>query len=367
VIGSGLTLAACGRVSLGTRNMVEEGLGGSGSDSRVGEPGVENAPGVFGADDAPVPAMEMPVDAALADPTSSAPNEQPSCRREQPRCGLDQDDCCAALSVPAGTFAFTADSLGTLVMVTLSSHRLERFEVTVGRAREFIANYDDWRASGEPTPGLGGHPRIADSGWRDAFTAELPATGAALADRWASCALSEFGTFAAEADGRASARVPLNCATWYEAFAFCAWDGGRLPTLAELQYSATGGAEGRTYPWGDAPPPNLERASFGCGGSVVDRPECLAAPSVEVGRHPLGRGRFGQDDLAGSMAEWALDGAPTITESCSDCASLIDGSVRTLRGGSWFEGPESLAAGAFVIMEPYVVAPFGGVRCARDQ
>lgn len=27
-----------------------------------------------------------------------------------------------------------------------------------------------------------------------------------------------------------SDNLPMNCLSWYEAFAFCIWDGGRLPT-----------------------------------------------------------------------------------------------------------------------------------------
>jgi sulfatase modifying factor 1 len=375
-IGSGLVLAACGRVSLGSQSDLggEAARGGSGGvDAAAGQGGSRDGgagsggagvggtgPGAGGSD----PSR----DAGSLDDAGSLELEPPSCRRELPRCGVGAgDDCCASPLVPGGSFAFAADSTGTRVAVTLSSFRLDRFELTVGRAREFIADYDHWRDAGEPTPDLGAHPRIADSGWRAEFTELLPATGAELEARWTSCALSSLSTFAVAGDGTATDRVPLNCVSWFEAAAFCAWDGGRLPTLAELEYAGMGGDQDRSYAWGDTPPPNAERASFGCAVQQAERPECRGAPSAEVGARPLGVGRFGQDDLTGSMSEWALDGAPTLAEPCSDCASLIDVSIRSWRGGSWLDNPEMLDNAVFYTQPPNVAAPYNGVRCARDE
>jgi formylglycine-generating enzyme required for sulfatase activity len=163
------------------------------------------------------------------------------------------------------------------------------------------------------------------------------------------------------------------CLTWYEAFAFCAWDGGRLPSEAEWEYAAAGGAENRRYPWGPDPPTDYSnQAVIDCafGGTPV---ECFSNDIPPVGSSPAGNGRYGQADLAGSVWEFTLDWySPTfyanVADGAKDVANLSQTVVgqRTLRGGN-FVGPGTNTRVALRnTLYPTSRYDGIGVRCARD-
>lgn len=86
---------------------------------------------------------------------------------------------------------------------------------------------------------------------------------------------------------------PRACVTWYEAEAYAAWRGGRLPTEAEWEYAARG-PESRVYPWGDA----WDSARANVVGSTE---------AVPVGSYPRGASWAGAQDLAGNVMEWVSD------------------------------------------------------------
>jgi formylglycine-generating enzyme required for sulfatase activity len=160
--------------------------------------------------------------------------------------------------------------------------------------------------------------------------------------------------------------LPINCVNWWEAYAFCIWDDGFLPSETEWEYVAAGGSQEREYPWGSTDPGTSNQyAIYGCY-YPNDAGSCSGVTNIApVGSATLGVGLWGQLDLEGDVFVWNLDWHAAYVSPCTDCAYLTTASSRVLRGGSYNDNTLGL-------LPPYrgydsPTSRYGGLgfRCAR--
>jgi len=291
----------------------------------------------------------QPTDAAPDGVGDAADASGSGCSALPATCGASaSESCCTTLSVPGGTFNRSNDAT---YPATVSSFKLDKFEISVGRFRAFV-NEGFGTQAAAPQASAGAHPKVANSGWNASWNASLPPDASTFKAQLKCTTPSGSATWTDTPGGNEG--KPINCITWYEAFAFCVWDGGRLPTEAEWNYAAAGGNEQRTYPWGSTAP----TASLAVFGN---------APLAAVGsKSPSGDAKWGQSDLAGSVWEWNFDLNSAYPMPCADCANTTTGSERGLRGGAWYD-----VATIVTTVRHGQVPTFRdtgvGARCARDS
>ncbi len=153
-------------------------------------------------------------------------------------CGSSQHDCCCTSLevVPNGSFYRSYENAGSGLAAeadpaTVSGFRLDKYLVTVGRFRQFVAA---WSGGWSTAPGSGKHAHLSagrgladssapgsyETGWDGQWDSMVAPSDANLIcgsgnDTWTPSAASNES-------------LPINCTTWYEAYAFCIWDGGFL-------------------------------------------------------------------------------------------------------------------------------------------
>jgi formylglycine-generating enzyme required for sulfatase activity len=322
-------------------------------------------------------------------------------------CGpAGNESCATSVLVTGGTYDRSAPGSWLQYPATVSNFRLDRYEATTGRFRRFVAA---WRGGWRPAAGSGKHahlfngaglaiadsPGTFESGWDSTWNAyvgapgnraEVPTGAGAGASEvdWAVNLRCDPNYATWTTTPATNEKRPQNCLSWYDAAAFCIWDGGFLPTEAEWQYAATGGAEGREYPWGGTRPgADTDRAIHGCFWPAGAGGTCSGVPNIApVGSAPNGRGRWGHVDLSGSMFELVSDRVTSasgqgFTDRCTDCVQRVGGGGAISRGGS-FAPFESSASFPLTLEEflsarwrGYGASPLAvrytdlGVRCAR--
>jgi formylglycine-generating enzyme len=265
-------------------------------------------------------------------------------------CGASSETCCASLEVAGGTYYRTYTNsgdggTGEVDPASVSGFRLDKYEVTVGRFRQFVnawnggAGYMPPAGSGKHTylnggqglVNVGGDAGVAyEPGWVASDDSNIAPTNANLA-----CGAG-FSTWTASAGSNEN--LPVDCVNWWESYAFCIWDGGFLPSEAEWEYAAAGGNQQRQYPWGTtAPGTGNQYAIYDCYYPSGTGPgTCTGVANVApVGTATQGAGVWGQLDLAGEVFEWNLDFYAAYVDPCTDCAYLTAPSKRMGLGGGF--------------------------------
>ncbi len=319
--------------------------------------------------------------------------EPPSCQGSGAGAGLNcggtsgTTDCCATLAVPGNTLSTFDRDDNPSYPATIASFRLDEFEVTVGRFRKFVtALVGGWT----PPNGSGIHTHLNsgsglvdsggtgnEKGWDAAdWNVGLSSLASNPDTEFSSWGSGSTWTHAAGANEH----LPITNVTWYQAYAFCIWDGGFLPSEAEWNYAAEGGAQYQNYyPWGALASVHGSITNYAitacgypsgttgttCSGTVAD-----IAPVGFIAAN--GTAIWGQFDLAGNAIEWNLDWyvSPYATSTCTNCADMTTPLVphpgRVLRGGSYDMPTSEIINSARNNSDPQMLGTDGiGLRCAR--
>jgi sulfatase modifying factor 1 len=306
-------------------------------------------------------------------------------------CGASSECCCTSMKVTAGKYfrTYANDGGGPTEEAdpaAVSSFRLDKYLVTVGRFRQFVAA---WSAGYYPPNGSGKHTHLngglglavapnVDAGQtyepgRDATdwnnVNDIDPTTENLQSG------SPYSTWTPTAT--TNENLPINTVTWWEAYAFCIWDGGFRPSEAEWEYAAAGGSQQLEYPWGSTAP-GTACPGTGCEYAIYDcqypsgSGSCTGVTNIApVGYASLGAVTWGQFDLAGEVYQWNLDwyaNSGLYQDPCTDCAYLTTASDRVIRGDNF----NVFLTAALCLLPPsrngfFPTSRFSiiGFRCAR--
>ncbi len=277
-----------------------------------------------------------PARAGVPGPAEPARPGRPTVPRSRP---VPESIRATMAAIPGGRFlmgtddadGFAVDGEGPVREVTVSPFAIDTLAVTNQRFGRFVAATDH-RTTAE------------DEGWSFVFGGLLPVDfeptrGVAQAPWWRQV----FGADWAHPEGPQSSIVgrlqhPVVHVSWFDAMAYCAWAGVRLPTEAEWEMAARGGLVQARFPWGDELEPggrhrcNVWQGTF---PSLNSRADGYVGTAPVDAYEPNGYGLF---NTSGNVWEWCADWFdPTVatTGPAVDPTGPPTGEQRAIRGGSY--------------------------------
>jgi iron(II)-dependent oxidoreductase len=266
------------------------------------------------------------------------------------------DDFPGDAEMPGGTFLIGATPDGPFVFdnekwaheVVLRPFRISRAPVSNREFREFVEDggYCQpkwWSEEGWRWLETGGAPQLENS-FAKFFNKPIKQSSQALASKEK---LEHPIYWDRDPDGHWQQRVfdryvplhdnlPVVHVSWYEAEAFCAWAGRRLPSEAEWETAASAepapdgcslSNKRRRFPWGDTPPTSAE-ANLDWQNGIV-----------EISAHGAGDSTLGCRQMIGNVWEWTADNflpyPGFIADPYKEYSKPWFGTHKVLRGGCW--------------------------------
>ncbi|OHE82892.1 MAG: hypothetical protein A2107_15290 [Verrucomicrobia bacterium GWF2_62_7] len=208
------------------------------------------------------------------------------------------------IQVPAGEFIYQSGEKKTTKEFWIS-----KYEVTIGQYRKF------WTRVKEKGDKNYAHPKQP----KNVDTTHTPVNW-----DWMQAACEAGQQLG---DGHPiTDDYPIFNVTYWDAWAYAKWAGGRLPTQEEWEKAARG-TDGRLYPWGNSLD-DPKRANTGKDYDDINRGRIDGYLQwAPVHAHPGDTSPFGVRDMAANVCEWTDSWVPMLNNPKEQ--------VPIIRGGSW--------------------------------
>jgi len=217
-------------------------------------------------------------------------------------------------------------------------------------AGTFTMGSDDWWPKAQPE-----HKRYVKGFYIDKYevtveryAAFIKATGHTAPSNWVN------GQFP-----KAKAGHPVTYVSWFDADAFCRWDGKHLP-LEEQWEKAARGTDKRAFPWGNR-----------FSKKKANTPQLGFGNTMKVGSFLEGVSPYGAYDMAGNAWEWVDNWFKPYPGNKHPDENYGE-RFKVLRGGSWYDCTYykcGISAPSYnrIFFNPNTKNNNFGFRCAADE